>query len=146
MPSLLSEDQGLRRPLRLPACVKLYIRRESAKSAASTLNLPGTWWEMFKRVDKPWCAVYPWSPYIDPEVKEMDDDMARALKEKDIPAIRQYAQNNQLLNAQGHQGYPPLHIAAHLASTKVPKSYLNAEPFENLEIIKTARPFSKLSR
>jgi ankyrin repeat protein len=70
--------------------------------------------EMFKRADKPWCAVYGWSPYIDPKVTEIDDDMTRALKEKDIVAIRQYAQNSQLLNAHGHLGYTPLHVAAHL--------------------------------
>jgi ankyrin repeat protein len=70
--------------------------------------------EMFKRADKPWCAVYRWSPYIDPKVTEIDDDMTRALKEKDITAIRQYAQNSQLLNAHGHLGYTPLHVAAHL--------------------------------
>ena len=70
--------------------------------------------DMFKRIDKPWLAVYRWSEYLNPDVTETDDDMSRALKENDTAKVREYAQNSTLLNAHGHLMYTPLHIAAHL--------------------------------
>ena len=96
-------------------CVKTSLRMCVCQKCGEFSKIcPTHGGEMFKRAAKPWCAVYQWSPYIDPEVTEIDDDMIRALKEKDIAAIRQYAQNNQLLNAHGYLGYTPLHVAVHL--------------------------------
>ena len=81
-------------------------------SYLSTCRTHGT--DMFKRIDKPWRAVYRWSEYLDPDVTDTDNGMSRALKENDTAKVRLYAQDSMLLNEHGHLMYTPLHIAAHL--------------------------------